>query len=282
MRFKLYRNYPYDTRIRRFLYYSIYFYRFLRVNKRMLPQFLIIGAQKSGTTTLFRYLLTHSKILKPIMKEINYFDEFYHKGWNWYRMHFPFSKPGHLTGEASTSYLFSIHAPQRIKEHLPNVKFIVLLRNPIERAYSHYYHELRNGNETITDFNTAIEKESERIDKNYHRMTRDSSFYDPNVRRFAYIKKGIYADQFERWFVYFKPCRFKIIESNRLFKNPKDVVNEIADFLEISNEFNFEPKIYNLGKYKNNLDQNIYNKLREFYTPHNERLYRIIGERYDW
>ena len=117
----------------------------------LLPDYLIIGAQKCGTGSLYRYLNQHPRIKSGITKEVRFFDKYYNRGINWYRVFFPFKDllgRKYLTGDATPRYLDHPHAPKRVKEIIPNVKFIVLLRNPIDRAYSMYNMRVSRGRET--------------------------------------------------------------------------------------------------------------------------------------
>jgi len=126
----------------------------------VIPDFLIIGFPKCGTTSLYEYLLQHPDIHPPIGKEIDYFDRLYSRGRNWYKVRFPtvfkkniFTKVlgrDFLTGEATPRYMIHPHALNRIKKILPKAKFIILLRNPIDRAFSHYNMNFRNGYENLS------------------------------------------------------------------------------------------------------------------------------------
>src|SRR5947208_4822180 len=117
---------------------------------RLLPDFLVIGAQRGGTTSLYHYLQAHPCIKLANTKDTHFFDKKYNKGLTWYRGHFPIwlekayaqqvRRQTFVMGEASPSYLFHPHVPKRVKQALPHVKLIVLLRNPVDRAYSQYYH----------------------------------------------------------------------------------------------------------------------------------------------
>jgi hypothetical protein len=139
---------------------------------RLLPDFIIIGGQRCGTTSLFNYLTQHPDVFPSCPKEVHYFSIHYHKGVNWYRSHFPlvmqksYVERGHdrrfVAGEATPYYIAHPHAPQRIAETVPEAKLIVLLRNPVDRAYSHYHYEVKNGLETLS-FAEAIDREDERL-----------------------------------------------------------------------------------------------------------------------
>ena len=176
-----------------------------------LPDFLIIGAARSGTTSLYEYLIQHSSIHSAVGKEVYFFDKKYNKGINWYRSFFPskfskiiissLQKKSFLTGEATPRYLFHPHSPKRVHQVIPNVKLIVLLRNPIDRAYSHYQMEVDHGDEKLT-FEEAIEKEEERITTDLERMEKDENFYSVNFYRKSYLTRGKYFNQLKRWVVY--------------------------------------------------------------------------------
>ena len=123
-----------------------------KLSTRSKPDFIIIGVQKGGTTSLFNYLSQHPQISLSRVKEVHYFDVGYQFGVEWYQQFFPLEKDRHgkLVGEASPYYIFHPLAAQRIKQDLPSIKIIILLRNPIVRAYSNFQMQLRNKNEKET------------------------------------------------------------------------------------------------------------------------------------
>src|SRR4051812_20031887 len=123
-------------------------YRHLSAPLRGLPSVLIIGAQKSGTTSLSSYLVEHPDMLPSLRKEVHYFSFNYERGVNWYRAHFPYThhlRRGALTLDATPYYLVHPLVAQRAAQLLPHAKLVVLLRNPVDRALSHYQHEVRGG-----------------------------------------------------------------------------------------------------------------------------------------
>ncbi len=140
------------------------------------PRFLIIGAQRSGTTSRYEYRLVHPRVAPAARKEIHCFDLRFDKGMDWYRAQFPDCAGGLVTGEASPYYVFHPHVPERVRRHLPDVKLITLLRNPVDRAYSHYQHEVRLEREPLS-FEEATEREGERLDGELDRMLEDESYY---------------------------------------------------------------------------------------------------------
>src|SRR5205823_10005526 len=171
---------------------------------RLMPDFIIIGTMRGGTTSLYSYLTAHPYIGSAYMKEVHFFDVYYSKGLPWYRAQFPSSvqkyyaervqKQSFITGEASPYYLFHPHAPKRIAKILPQVKLIVLLRNPVSRAYSHYYHEVTGGHEKLS-FEEAIACEEERIGKEAEQLAQNEQYVSYKHRHFSYLARGIYVDQ---------------------------------------------------------------------------------------
>src|SRR5919201_3141433 len=150
---------------------------------RPLPDFLIIGAQKAGTTALYAYLRWHPGITGPSWKEVSFFDRYYARGEAWYRGNMP-SRPRQwlaerrngrppLVGEASPSYLFHPLAPERVANLLPRARLIAVLRNPVDRAFSHYQHELSLGREHLS-FEEALDREDERLRGEVERMKQDA------------------------------------------------------------------------------------------------------------
>ena len=177
---------------------------------RSLPDFLIIGGQRCGTTSLYRYLARHPAVVSAVLnKGVHYFDTDYDKGLNWYRSHFP-SDPYKalvarrrnvtrvITGEGSPYYVFHPLAAARIADVLPAVKAILILRDPVTRAHSHYTHELARGFESLS-FEEALEREEERLEGEEERMKTDPSYYSFSHQHHSYVARGRYLEQIERW-----------------------------------------------------------------------------------
>ena len=258
----------------------------------VLPDFLIIGFPKCGTTSLYEYLLQHPDIHPPIGKEIDYFDRLYYKGINWYKVRFPlklhrffrknFFHRQFLTGEATPRYIKHPHSINRIKNIIPNAKFIVLLRNPIDRAYSHYNMNIHNGYEYKT-FESAIKTEEDRIKGRFEKMKNNPNFYSWDYDLFAYLNHGIYFDKLQRWFNIFPKNQFLIIQSEEFLKNPSKIYYQTLEFLNLEK---WEPnnfKLYKKRSYKENKIEPEFRKyLQEFYKPYNEKLFKLIGKRYNW
>lgn len=262
--------------------------RLLTSPMRMIPDFLIIGAQKCGTTSLFNYLIQHPSIGPPVKKEIGFFSSNFKKGFLWYRSCFPlgsFQLNGQvfITGEATTNYICYPHAPRRIIEKLPNVKLILLLRNPVDRAYSHYKHTVRLGKEKLS-FEAAINQEEERLAGYLERMVSDEYFYHPNYHYYTYLYRGLYAEQLTNWFAFANRENFLILNTEKMFENPSKTFNQVLDFLAIPKWEPAQYKRYNQRSedQENMLELTTRKQLIDYFKPHNERLYKLLGITFDW
>ncbi len=251
---------------------------------RLLPSFIIIGAQKCGTTSLFKYLLDHPSVSRPLKKEPHFFESQYKSNLNWYRLYFPttfvkFKRPDLITGEASTGYIYSHHAPQRIAQSIPQVRLILLLRNPIDRAYSHYNHTVRWGKETLS-FQEAIVREEERINPSRERMIKDG-YYSFELHYYSYLSKGIYIDQLKYWLNFFKREQILILKSEDLYTHPESIYKQVLDFLELPQKELKNAQPYNSGVYQD-MDTATRQQLINYFKPHNERLYEYLGRDFYW
>ena len=261
---------------------------------RLLPDFLIIGTQRGGTTSLYHYLQAHPCIGPASTKEVHFFDMRFHKGLAWYRGHFPSrieqyavqQLHGHslVTGEATALYLFHPHAPKRVAEALPFVKLIVLLRNPVDRAYSQYYHAIELGHESLS-FEEAIDQEEERTAKERKKVLEDEHYYSQAYKHLSYLSRGIYVEQLQVWMNLFPREQFLILKSEEFYGNPAASLKQLLTFLKVPV---FEPQ---LGKkeykqYNNNsytkMDAAMRTRLIEYFKPYNARLYDLLGVDFGW
>lgn len=255
---------------------------------RVLPDFIIIGAQRGGTSSLYHYLRQHSFVAPASKKEIHFFDLNYHRGPNWYRAHFP-SRPfmyyaaktrrmDLLTGEATPFYLFHAPAAQRTATLVPKAKLIVLLRNPVNRAYSHYRYEVGKGREMLP-FKEAIEREEERL-REAKAVSGNGDDGSINHRRYAYLARGIYIDQLENWMRYFPREQMLAIKSEDYFRNPSGELRRVFGFLGIPD---WDPPIgHHESESYEPMDRSTQQRLREYFEPHNQRLYRFLGRDLGW
>jgi hypothetical protein len=248
-----------------------------------LPSFIIIGAGKSGTTYLYDRLTEHPLVYRALVKEPHFFRHNFRKGIPWYRAHF-FSpawngKRAAITGEASGG-MFYAHAPRRVNAVVPDTKLIAILRNPIDRAYSHYLHEARLGFESLS-FEQAIEREPERIAGQMERVLDDETYFSFALRHHAYVTKGVYWKALEAWLRYFPRDQIHIIKSEDFYADPVNILRETAAVLGLPD---WEPARYRGHKaypYPA-MKKATHARLADYYTPHNERLYEIVGEDWGW
>lgn len=256
----------------------------LTADLRAMPDFVILGAMKAGTTAMFRFIGGLPGVLPARVKEVQYFSYHYDKGERWYRMHFPMrwhlECRSSITGEASPAYLFHPEAPQRCAQTVPNARLIAVLRNPIDRAYSHYVYERARGMEPLSSFSAAIEAEERRM---VAPTAEESGLGRAPWRIFSYKARGRYAEQLERWYAAFDRDRLLIVQGEHLLTHPATVVAHVAGWLGVRHR---EPvggyQLHNVGTYESEIDPATREALAAYFVPHNERLYTLLGYRFDW
>jgi len=257
---------------------------------RVLPDFLIIGATKGGTSAAFNYLIQHPNIIPPPKKEVGFFSAWHKSGKLWYKSHFPtyfqkffaqkLYKRKFLTGEASPNYLFSLLVPKRVHELIPNVKIIVLLRNPVDRAFSDYHMKVKLGNEKLS-FEDAIKNEDIRLEGVKEKILNDPNYYSYHYWLFSYLRQGIYLDQLKVWMDIFPKEQFLVLKTEDLNSHPQKILNQIFDFLGLPSFSVPDLKRKNVGKYKK-MGNDTRLKLNEYFKPHNKRLYQFLDRNFDW
>lgn len=261
---------------------------------RLLPDFMIIGAQKGGTTSLFRLLEKHPCIVPAARKEVHYFDNMYNDlqyGLNWYRAHFPMflsryykrwiHRQKMLTGEASPYYIFHPRAPERIFNVVPRVKLILLLRDPVTRAYSHYHHSVRKGYESLT-FEQAIDQEEGRLAGEVEKLCEDTYYVSFNHAHFSYLSRGIYLKQVLNWHRYFPKEQLLILRSEDFFSDPARIYNQVLEFLELpARNLDSYPKYNGRDQYPG-INPNTRKQLTEYFHLYNEKLCEYLGMDFDW
>ncbi len=249
---------------------------------RVLPNFLIIGAQKAGTTSLYHHLICHPNIAPARFKELHFFDRHFSNGPEWYRAYFP--RHGHsgesfVTGESTPDYLSGWWVPDRIRSIIPEAKFIVLLRNPVDRAYSHFHHNVRKGVE-FRSFENAIEDERKRM------MASEINTVGPNSKNFfgpfAYIGRSLYGPQIAHWLKYFSMDQFLFLNSEDLFSKPSFQFSRILSFLNLLPD----PRLDNISECNKGgyapLKGETRRDLEAFFRPHNKRLSGLLGQDFTW
>jgi hypothetical protein len=253
----------------------------------LLPDFIIIGAARSGTTHLLGQLNAHPNVLAG-PRETHFFDSHrYTYGLAWYRLRFPAVRERRraqavgldpvLTGESSPSYLSHPVAPSRVARGVPAAKLLVLLRDPAERAASHWAWCLRQCGETRT-FREAVEAEiGPRGDGAGLRIPPRKRVNDPLV-----VRRGVYRPQLERWLTHFPRDRLMVIQSERWFLDPPGVMAEVCDYLDLPRQERLPRVMRNRNKPHDPFDPEVLARLREFYRPYNDDLADYLGMAFDW
>lgn len=244
------------------------------------PDFLVLGAQKAGTTTLYDLLMRHPDTQSARTKEISYFDRFYSYGDAWYRSNFP--KGSALTGEATPCYLYVDAARARIAQDLPqSTRFIVILRNPVDRAISHYFHERRLGYETL-DLEGAFAAEPTRINAEASQLLGRPYENRSKGQSFSYINRGLYARQLEAWFSAFPRKNFYVETSDRFFADPDAVMEEVFSHLGLSPVQLPPTRPRNVGVYAGKVPDRVYDQLRSRFAEPNAELAKLLGRELPW
>ena len=270
--------------------------RSLTAFRRALPDFLIIGTERGGTSSLFKYLSRHPHVAPSLRKETEFFNRHFDRGVDWYRSHFQLQERKRLaeaTGrqslafEATPMYLQDPRVAARVAELLPDSRLIVLLRNPVARALSGWKHMTELGFETLS-FEEAIDAEESRTAPELERMLSEPLYFSRAYHRFGYIDRGKYAEQLERWFEVFPRDRVLILESERFYRDTADVFGEITDFLDLPKWEPDEFRMYSsatstdpAGAAKE-LPAQMRSSLEETYRPHNAALVNLLGREFSW
>lgn len=254
-----------------------------------LPDFLIIGAQKCGTTSLYSYLVQHAGIVAAERKEIQYFGNPVNRarGVTWYRRHFPTISSmkfleknlgySPITGEASP-YMNKPHVPKLVHELLPNAKLIAILRNPVDRAFSQYHHHRKVPGWEPLSFEEAIAQSPRKLPEE---IMHDEWRYHKTEFR-GYITKGLYAEQLEGWYQYFSKDAIHILSGDEFFADPAKELKEVLQFLEMP-DFRFDCSVpKNIGGYEAKMSKGVRAHLEEIFRPHNRRLYELTGKNFGW
>nr|WP_309101232.1 sulfotransferase domain-containing protein [Fredinandcohnia onubensis] len=250
-----------------------------------MPDFLIIGQQKCGTSALYVNLVRHPNIATAEEKELYFFNKHYEKGLDWYRDQFPslvLNTENVITGEATPNYIDDPLAPQRVFQCMPNVKLIILLRNPVDRAYSQYQMGARDGscfvNGRLPSFEEFIEKEKN-LPKNYYEKL-DRKAY---LESYRFLERGIYINKIEKWMNVFPQEQIIIINSEDFYNDPNQIYKEVLTFLNVPiwepNRFEFINKFRD--KYPK-LNDTTRQDLISYFKHYNERLYHLLGRNLNW
>jgi Sulfotransferase domain len=267
---------------------------------RLLPDFLVIGAAKSGTTSLYGGLIAHPHVAPCITrdphfgntKEIHFFDYQWYRGEDWYRSHFPLERERSdferehglpfLTGEASPPYLSHLWAPTRVRSMLPRVKLIAVLRDPVERAYSQFQMSRREGVEECESFEEAVAREEDRLRPEWERMAADPRYNSWNFGCWSYLARSRYAEQVERWLAFFPREQFFFVKTEDLESKPQAVLDGLYAFLDLPPYTNEGHSHLHVAPPYDPMPRPVRAHLAEYFRPHNERLYELVGIDFGW
>ena len=256
---------------------------------RVIPDFLVIGAKRCGTTSLYQHLSEHPCISRSPRDNIGFFNENYHLGINWYKSLFPTvfykkkmeSKNKHcLFFDVTSTYMEEELTAKNVYEVNPNQKIIVILRNPVDRAYSHYHVNVKEKSEKRS-FEDAVFEEmnrikSERIIQNKNKNLR---VFTPN--NIHYLKKGFYALQLKSWFKIFPREQILVLSTEEFQEDQNLIYKKIFDFLNIPNMKIKNTEKMEKGNYIPMKDETR-KLLLDYFRQYNYELFELINNEFDW
>ena len=250
-------------------------WRRLSAPARTLPHVVILGAQRGGTTSLFDWLATHPKVAPSTTKEVHYFDRHYAEGERWYRAHFALRPVPRLSVEATPYLLFYPPAPVRVAADLPSTtRFVVLLRDPVQRAISQYWHSCRLGAED-QPLAVALALEDERLAGQDDIVASGGESFAH--RNFSYKARGRYAPQLRRWFDVIERERFLVMESEELWNDPGGPARALA-WLGLAPMPTPFPATNEAPRARPE-EEAVVEDLRRHFAPYDEELFELLGRR---
>lgn len=261
-------------------------FRALNSGSRSLPDFLIIGTQRGGTSSLYKYLSSHPSVIPSLRKETEYFAGRYALGLDWYRANFPRidrnSQATRLTFEATPDYMLHPLAASRAHELIPDAKLIALIREPVQRALSHHRHMTRLGFEQL-DFEDAVDAEQERYSEDLERLESDPFHRPTQLMRYSYLLRGHYADHLEPWIDEYGRDRLLVVQSDRFYSNTAHALGEIQEFVGLPVSIPTDLSNYSVVTGPPEpLDPTLEERLVDYFRPHNEKLEKLLGIDTGW
>jgi hypothetical protein len=264
--------------------------RRLTARARAHPNYLLLGAQKAGTTSLHNYLSDHPAVLSASVKEVRYFNRFYANGESWYLAHFPLATRAAAVrravgvppavGEASAVYLFDPRVPERVHAFDAGMRLIAILRDPVERAYSHYQMEVRWEREPLS-LDEALEREEAELPQLLeHALRHPLDTSDGGFPR-SYLGRGRYAEQLERWLRFFPSDQLLVLTSDELRERPADVMTEVARFLGIPEHRAESYPLAGVREYPE-MPAEVRAQLSARFRAEDERLAKLLGRELPW
>ena len=262
----------------------------LTADLRMCPALVIVGAQRCGTTTLYRLLSEHPSVVRPTMsKGIGYFDVNYSRGSRWYRGHFPIALAasvrrrgdhGPLTFESSGYYCYHPLAGRRLGDDLPGVRLVMMVRDPVERAYSAYKHETARGFETET-FERALELEPQRLVGEVERILAEPGYESHHHRHHSYVARGEYADQIVRLREAVGRDHVYVMDADYFFADPRREYAALTDWLGMPRSEPTRIEHWN-ARPGSPMASEVRERLVAHFAPHDEALAALTGRSPSW
>ena len=258
----------------------------------VLPDFLIIGAMKCGTTTLFEMMSSHPGVEAPVTKEIQFFSQpkNYARGERWYRAHFPSERRIHeraevlgyrpQTGEATPAMSVPMHAENAVAL-VPSARLIVTLRDPVERAYSHFQHMRHHAIPERRSFFEALQAEQQLLKNGVTVNAENFSRTRQPLVKFGYLNRGRYALELEHWLRHFTREQMLIINFDAWKHEPEQAAAQVTEFLGLPSH-DYQARRSNRGVYPEPMPANCREFLTEYYRPWNRRLFELLGEDWGW
>ncbi|MBC8078372.1 MAG: sulfotransferase [Chloroflexales bacterium] len=248
-----------------------------------MPDFLILGAARCGTTSLFRYLQQHAQVLPSRRKELHFFDLHYQQGTAWYAAQFvPPSLRGaqFITGEATPSYLYHPLVAARVRAALPDVRLIVTLRDPVERAISHHAHNVFHGYETLP-LAEALAREPERLAGEEERILADATYTSVAYLYHSYAARGRYAEQLRRWLALFPAEQLCVIVFEELRAQPQATLVQLCRFLGLP-EQPFDTQVRHNARPRTLPQADVICQLAASFHAPNRELEALLGRSVGW
>lgn len=274
----------------------------LTARLRPLPEFVMIGAKRGGTTSFYYDLLEHRQIC-PLFpppnrlpgkarasKGTDFFDQNYFRGERWYRSYFPTyvarrrqqRRAGGpvISGEASTYYMFHPGAPERAAATVPDTLILAVLRDPVLRTYSHWKERRREGREKLS-FVDALAAEDDRIGPVEDRLRSDPTFYSYAHEQQSYARQSEYDRSLERWLAHYPRRQILVLRSEDYYRNPETTLRRATDFLGL------EPQPIASGTIREkaggeSIDPAVADRLAARFAGNNQRLEELTGQSFDW
>jgi Sulfotransferase domain len=263
----------------------------LTAGQRMLPSFLVVGGQRCGTTSMYKALVQHPQVLGPVLhKGVHYFDVAYDKPFGWYQAHFPLrlnaSRHGGngvapMTFESSPYYLYHPLAAERIGRDLPGVRALVLVRDPVERAYSAHSHEVARGYEDVTDFEAALALEPERLRGEEERLRANPTAFSHSHRHHAYLQRGQYVDHLERLAKQIGREQIHVVDSQTFFETPTPVYADVLAFLGLPSAPATAFDKHN-ARSRTAMSDELQARLQAHFEPYDQQLESWLGATPSW